>query len=115
MRKIFVSSLLVFIVIIGNVRADSFEITTKVSEVMGYAMNSNYESDQCVVYFEKSTPTVCKWKTRVVIKTDKGAGDLMCSIAMTALVSDKNIKVASADDTCEFHNSPVARYLSIVK
>ncbi len=35
--------------------------------MMGYAMNTSYESDQCVVYLENPTPTVCKWKSRVVL------------------------------------------------
>ena len=83
------------------VNAGSYNIITDVKEVMGYAQTSNYLSDHCLVVFSETTSSVCASKSTGVIKTDKGIGDLLCGIAMTALVSGKKIRVASHDDVCD--------------
>jgi hypothetical protein len=89
----------------------SYEHTGKVTRVMAYAKSSNYEANDCVLYFDQNTPTQCPNKRRAVIKSGTEVGLLMCSVALTAFVSGKTVTIASTDECSPTHSSPIIRYL----
>ena len=109
-----ISVLFTFLLCTGIATAESFDsFVTNVKEVYAYAGDTNYTYDHCVVIFKDPTPSSCANKYRGLIKTDKGIGDLMCSVAMTALVSGKKVRIGSYDDNCNYHGATVLRYIII--
>ena len=95
--------------------AESFSIETTVTEVMGYAKTTDYIANQCLVYISDTNTSACYHKNILVINRDKSIGAFMCSVALTAQVSGKRIKIASSDEVCDsIHGAPIARYISII-
>lgn len=95
--------------------SESFsDFNTNLSKVGGYSQNVNYDSQHCMVHFESTAPTECSSNKRGVIYLEKNIGELMCSVALTALVSGRKVNIASHDECDPIHNAPVIRYIEIV-
>jgi len=90
-------------------------IERKVTDVGGYSKSVNYDANHCIIYFDSDLPSGCNSKARAVVYLDKEVGSLMCSIALTALVTDKVVKVSSMDDCDPTHGAPVLRWVSVAK
>ena len=91
------------------------DFTTTLEKVGGYSKNSNYESQHCMLHFTDDAPTACGSKSRGVVYLEKYVGNVMCSVALTALVSGMQVGVYSHDECDPIHNSPIIRYLEIKK
>jgi hypothetical protein len=98
------------------VHAEDIVVQSTVTEVMAYAKDSNYSVDECVVTVADQFTSVCPSNQRFVIKHDTSIGRLMCSFALAALASNKEVKIGSDNDTCSPHQeSPYVRFVSILK
>jgi len=99
-----------------SVHASSFsKFETKVSSITGYAKDSSYTSQHCILNFSNELPSSCIKKDRGIIYLEKSVGQTMCSLAMTALVTDLKVLVASHDDCDSTHQSPIIRMLEITR
>jgi hypothetical protein len=100
----------------SNVFATRFDgEIRKITEVGGYSQTTDYAQNHCVIYFDSNLPSSCGNKERGIVYLDKNVGNLMCSVALSALVTDKSVKVSSFDDCDSIHNSPVLRWVSVLK
>jgi hypothetical protein len=89
------------------------DFTTTLEKVGGYSQNANYDSQHCMVHFTKDAPSGCGSKSRGVIYLEKNIGSLMCSVALTAFVSGKDVTISSHDECDAIHNAPIIRYIEV--
>ncbi|WP_370980218.1 hypothetical protein [Agaribacterium sp. ZY112] len=112
-KVVFVLAVSVFSGLAFGERFDG--IIKKVTEVGGYSQTSDFAQNHCVIYFDSVLPSACTNKTRGIVYLDKSVGNVMCSVALSALATDKSVKVSSFDDCDPIHNSPILRWFSVLK
>jgi hypothetical protein len=96
--------------------ADEIAISTTITEVMTYATDNAYSVDECVIHVADQFTSICPSNQSFVIKQDTNIGRLMCSVALAAFTSNREVKISSDNDICSPNQgAPYAKLISIIK
>lgn len=85
----------------------------KVVQIGGYSQNANYDQNHCIIYFDTNLPSQCVSKHRGIIYLDSPVGNVMCSVGLAALASNKFVSVSSFDDCDPIHRAPILRWVGV--
>ncbi|KZZ50985.1 hypothetical protein A3759_03515 [Thalassolituus sp. HI0120] len=108
-------SLFLIVSIFSNFsNAEDYNMETNVEKVMSYAANSEYTANQCLIFLGENLPSKrCQQKSFGVVYLKNEAGNMMCTLGLTAYLSQKKIVVASHDDCDTIHSAPILRWVII--